>query len=49
MPLFIQNIEKIFTQDFCEIFEQESNTELYNLRDEFLSLKNKLSYRLTLD
>ena len=26
-----KNIEKIFCQDFCEIFEQESNTELYNL------------------
>lgn len=49
MPIFIQNIEKVFNQDFCEIFEQESNTELYNLRDEFLSLKNKLAYRLTLD
>jgi hypothetical protein len=49
MPIFIQNIEKVFCQDFCEIFEQESNTELYNLRDEFLSLKNKLAYRLTLD
>jgi len=49
MPIFIQNIEKVFIQDFCEIFEPESNTELYNLRDEFLSLKNRLSYRLTLD
>lgn len=49
MPIFIQNIEKVFLQDFCEIFEPETNTELYNLRDEFLSLKNKLAYRLTLD
>lgn len=49
MPIFIQNIEKVFCEDFCEIFEQDTNTELYNLRDEFLSLKNKLAYRLTLD
>jgi hypothetical protein len=49
MPIFIQNIERVFQQDFCELFDQETNTELYNLRDEFLSLKNKLAYRLTLD
>lgn len=49
MPIFIQNIEKVFCQDFCEIFDAESNTELYNLKDEFLSIKNKLAYRLTLN
>lgn len=49
LPIFIQNIEKVFCQDFCEIFDAESNTELYNLKDEFLSLKNKLAYRLTLN
>jgi len=48
MPIFIQNIEKIFIDDFECIFDPETNTELYNTRDEFLSLKNKLSYLLTL-
>jgi len=48
MPIFIQNIEKIFLDDFECLFDAESNTELYNTRDEFLSLKNKLSYLLTL-
>jgi len=48
MPIFIQNIEKIFIDDFESLFDAETNTELYNTRDEFLNLKNKLSYLLTL-
>jgi hypothetical protein len=48
LPIFIANIEKIFCQDFECLFDKEDDTELYNIREEFLSLKNKLSYLLTL-
>lgn len=45
---FIEEYCKFFTNDFVENLNEDSDTDLFNIRDEMLAQLNKLKYLLTL-
>jgi DNA-binding ferritin-like protein len=45
---FFETVEMIMRDQFCQIFNKESDSELFNLADEILDLKNKTQYLLQL-
>ena len=45
---FFDGLESILRNEFCAIFDREKDSELFNLVDEILDLKNKTQYLLQL-
>jgi hypothetical protein len=45
---FFKQVDYIFRENFSQLFDRETDSELYNLADEILDLKNKVQYLLQL-
>lgn len=45
---FFDLVDDVLKGQFCELFDREADSELYNLVDEILDLKNKTRYLLQL-
>jgi hypothetical protein len=45
-PLFFEMVDEILKTNFYALFDREKDSELYNLVDEIISLKNKIQYLL---
>ena len=45
-PEFFKLVDEALRGTFCELFEKEKDSELYNLVDEILDLTNKTQYLL---
>jgi hypothetical protein len=43
---FFELVDDAFRVNFCEIFDKEKDSELFNLADEVLDLANKTKYLL---
>lgn len=45
---FFELVNEALVDCFCQLFDKETNSEIYNLVDEILALKNKVQYLLQL-
>lgn len=46
VPTFFEIVERVLKSDFAELFDREKDSELFNIIDEMMTLKNKVQYLL---
>jgi hypothetical protein len=45
---FFELVDEVLIDCFCQLFDKETSSEIYNIVDEILALKNKVKYLLQL-
>jgi hypothetical protein len=46
--MFFELVDEVLVDNFCQLFDREKDSELFNLADGVLDLKNKVQYLLQL-